>query len=77
MVKVVPIYRCWGDSNNSLLFCLVVLKGNVKSQISEFLSNYSVEFVVYPDVHLLDSSADCVVVGYAKNKQNHALRLTL
>ena len=65
-MKIVPVYRRWRDSNNSLLFCLVVLKGNVKSQISEFLSNYSVEIVVYLDVHLLDSSADCVVVDYAK-----------
>ena len=62
-MKIVPVYRRWRDSNYSLLFCLVVLKGNVKSQISEF---YSVEIVVYLDVHLLDSSADCVVVDYAK-----------
>ena len=65
-MKIVPVYRRWRDSNNSLLFCLVVLKGNVKSQISGFLSNYSVEIVVYLDVHLLDSSADCEVVDYAK-----------
>ena len=65
-MEIVPVYRRWGNSDNSLLFCLVVLKGNVKSQISEILSNYSEEVVVYLDVHLLVWSVDCVVVDYAK-----------
>ena len=75
-MEIVPVYRRWGNSDNSLLFCLVVLKGNVKSQISGFLFNYSVEIVVYLDVHLLSVIRLFASFGFniAETQQKHAHR---